>query len=85
MNDADGLLEDVATLVLTELNAPNLATNGTTISLAGMPGREYGLTKPDGRSYVLRLFLADQRLYGLLAASESLDNLNHFLSSFQVQ
>jgi len=84
-DNADAVLENVATLVLTELNAPNLATNGTAISMEGMPGREYGLTKPSGQSYVLRLFLADERLYGLLATSESLDNLDRFLSSFQVQ
>jgi hypothetical protein len=85
IDNADALLEDVATGVLTELNAPNLATTGTAISLEGMPGREYVLTKPNGPSYVLRLLLADQRLYGLLATSESLDNLDRFLSSFQVQ
>jgi hypothetical protein len=85
IDNADALLEDVATRVLIELNAPNLATTGTAISLEGMPGREYVLTKPSGPSYVLRLLLADQRLYGLLATSESLDNLDRFLSSFQVQ
>jgi hypothetical protein len=85
IDNADALLADVATRVLAELNAPNLATTGTSISLEGMPGREYVLTKPNGQSYVLRLFLADQRLYGLLATSASLDNLDRFLSSFQVQ
>jgi hypothetical protein len=85
ITDEDAFLKDVATLVLTDLDAPNLATNGTAISMEGMPGREYALTKPNGQSYVLRLFLADERLYGLLATSESLDNLDHFLSSFQVQ
>lgn len=84
-DDADALLENVAILVLSELSAPNLATNGTAISLDGMPGREYSLTKPSGQTYVLRLFLVDQRLYGLLATSESLDNLDRFLSSFQVE
>jgi hypothetical protein len=84
-NNADALLKDVATLVLTELGAPNLATQGIAISVDGLPGREYLLTKSNGQAYVLRLFLADQRLYGLLATSESLDNLDRFLSSFQVQ
>lgn len=85
ITDGDTFLKDVATLVLTGLNAPNLATNGTVISIEGMPGREYALTKPSGQSYVLRLFLADERLYGLLITSESLNNLDRFLSSFQVQ
>ena len=85
ITDEDTFLIDVATLVLADLDAPNLATDGTAISMEGMPGREYALTKPSGQSYVLRLFLADERLYGLLATSESLDNLDHFLSSFQVQ
>ena len=85
VRNPDILLQEVATLVLTELNAPNLATAGTTISLGGMPGREYALTKPNGQSYVLRLYLGDRRLYGLLATSNSLNNLDRFLSSFQVQ
>jgi hypothetical protein len=80
----DVLLRDVATLVLTELGAPKLASTGKAISVDGMPGREYSLTKPNGQAYVLRLFLVGQRLYGLLATSESLDNLDRFLSSFQV-
>lgn len=85
VRNPDILLQEVATLVLTELNAPNLATVGTTISLGEMPGREYALTKADGQSYVLRLYLDDRRLYGLLATSNSLNNLDRFLSSFQVQ
>lgn len=85
LDDADTLLEDVATLVLTELSAPDLATNGRSISMDGMPGREYLLTKANGQSYVLQIFLGNQRLYGLLATSDSLDNLDRFLSSFQVQ
>ncbi len=84
-NDADAVLKDVANLVLIELNAPTIAANGTAISLEGIPGREYALTNPDGQAYVLRLFLAEQRLYGLLTASGSLDTLDRFLSSFQLQ
>ena len=82
--DPDALLQAVATLVLTELDAPHLVTQGTVIALGEMPGREYLLTKPDGQSYVLRLYLGDRRLYGLLATSDSLGNLDRFLSSFQV-
>ncbi|MGF1571364.1 MAG: hypothetical protein ACFCVD_25360 [Nodosilinea sp.] len=79
----DRLLQEVATLVLTELDAP--ATTGTAISLAGLPGREYALTKANGQSYVLRLYLNDRRIYGLLATSTSLNHLDRFLTSFSVQ
>jgi hypothetical protein len=84
-DDAEAMLENIATLVLTELDAPTMAMNGVSISVNGMPGREYSLTKADGQSYVMRLFLNEQRLYALLATSDSLDNLDRFLSSFQVQ
>ncbi len=51
-DNADALLKDVATLVLTELSAPNLAAEGMSISVNGMPGREYSLTKPSGQRIV---------------------------------
>ncbi len=85
VQNPDSLLQEVANLVLTELNAPTLATTGTAISLAGLPGREYALTKANGQSYVLRLYLNDRRIYGLLATSTSLNHLDRFLTSFSVQ
>jgi len=85
VQNPDSLLQEVATLVLTELNAPTLATTGTAISLAGLPGREYALTNANGQSYVLRLYLNDRRIYGLLATSTSLNHLDRFLTSFSVQ
>jgi methionine-rich copper-binding protein CopC len=83
--NADALLSEVATQVLTDLDAPDLATTGTVIGLDRHPGRQYLLTHTNGMSYVLRLYLVDRRIYGLLAASQSLNNLDRFLSSFQVQ
>ena len=83
--NADALLSAVATQVLTELNAPDLAATGTAIALDGHPGRQYLLTHSTGQSYVLRLYLVDRRVYSLLAASKSLNHLDQFLNSFQVQ
>jgi hypothetical protein len=83
--DANALLSEVAIQVLTDLNTPDLAAAGTVIALDGHPGRQYLLTHSNGMSYVLRLYLVERRIYGLLAASQSLNNLDRFLSSFQVQ
>lgn len=81
---ADALLSEVATQILTELEVPDLSTQGTVTSFNGSPGRQYMLTQ-NGKSSVLRLYLVDRRIYGLLATSQSLSNLDRFLSSFQVQ
>jgi hypothetical protein len=84
-SNADAVLADVATQVLTELQVPELTMTGTVIALEGHPGRQYLLTHANGQSYVMRLYLVDRRIYGLLAASKSLNHLNQFLTSFEVQ
>jgi hypothetical protein len=85
IGDEATFLGNIAALVLAELDAADLVDTGTAISLEGHTGQAYQITHSNGRSYVLRLYLVDRRVYGLLAASKSLNNLDRFLNSFQVQ
>lgn len=84
-NDADTVLSGVAKMVLTSLDAEALAQQSSPISLDGYPGKEYLVTTEKGQSYVLRFYLVNDRLYGLLATSKSLENLDLFLNSFEVE
>lgn len=82
--DAATLIDEVANLILTPLEAEEITASGVPISLQGYPGRQYATTL-DGKSYVLRFYRVDDRLYGILAGSRSLDNHAEFLNSFQIQ
>ncbi|MGD1943512.1 MAG: hypothetical protein ACFB0G_19635 [Leptolyngbyaceae cyanobacterium] len=81
---AEAMLSNIATSILADLDAEALAGSASTIALQRYPGREYTATTPAGKSYVLRFYLTDERLYGVLAGSQSLENLDHFLSSFRI-
>ena len=83
--DPDILLQEVANQLFAALEVPELAETGTAIRLNEAPGREYLTTRPDGKSYVLRLFLVGDRLYGVAAGSRSLSNLDQFVNSFEIQ
>ena len=83
--DVDTLLQGVADQLFTLAEASELAATGTPIRLNGATGREYLTTRADGKSYILRLYRVDNRLYGVLAGSRSLDNLHQFVNSFTVQ
>lgn len=80
----DAMLSEIASSILVDLDVEALAESVTTISLQSYPGREYTTTTQSGKSYVLRFYLADERLYGVLAGSQSLENLDQFLSSFRI-
>jgi hypothetical protein len=80
---ADALLSNVATTVLESINVGPLSSMGTPIMLQGYPGREYLTTGNNGISYVVRFYLVDNRLYGVMAGSRSVHNLNQFLNSFR--
>lgn len=79
------LFDEIADLVLTPLEAAAIAASGQPISLQGHPGREYATTISSGKSYVLRFYLVEERLYGVLSGSQSLNNHAQFLNSFQLQ
>lgn len=79
------ILDEVAQMVLPSIQAETLVGSGSPITLNGHPGQEYQLTTASGQVYVLRFYLVQDHLYSLLATSRSLDNLDRFLSSFQVQ
>ena len=81
-DDADALLSRVATTVLESIEADDLSSKGTRIDLQGYPGREYLTTGQNGISYVVRFYLVDDRVYGVVAGSRSVHNLDRFLNSF---
>ncbi|NEQ43961.1 MAG: hypothetical protein F6K00_10545 [Leptolyngbya sp. SIOISBB] len=81
-DDADTLLSTVATTILESLDAGTLSAMGTRTTLQGYPGREYLTTGNNGISYVLQFYLVDDRLYGVVAGSRSVHNLDRFLNSF---
>ncbi|WOD37019.1 hypothetical protein [Nodosilinea sp. E11] len=81
-NDADALLSTVATTVLDSVNASALSGMGRPITLQGYPGREYLLTGNNGISYAVRFYRVADRLYGVVAGSRSVHNLDRFLSTF---
>jgi hypothetical protein len=82
-DDPDALLSTVATTVLESLDASALSAMGTPIMLQGYPGREYLTTGQNGISYVMRFYLVNDRLYGVMAGSRSVHNLSQFLNSFR--
>ena len=81
-DDADALLSTVATTILESLDAGTLSVMGTRTTLQGYPGREYLTTANNGISYVVQFYLVDDRLYGVVAGSRSVHNLDRFLNSF---
>ncbi|MGF1460797.1 MAG: hypothetical protein ACFBSG_17440 [Leptolyngbyaceae cyanobacterium] len=83
--DAIAQIDEIAGLVLAGTEAAGFAANEAPLLLEGHTGREFIAMAGDGRSFILRFYLVDDRLYGILASSRSLENLQTFLGSFQLQ
>lgn len=75
-------LSDIVPTVLPDLDATALAAIGTPVLRQGYTGRQYLLTGNNGLSYVVQFYQVDNRLYGIVASSRSVQNLDRFLSSF---
>ena len=76
-------IEGIQERLITEYEWEPINFDGTPIEVDGFPGREFIGTR-DSEISVLRLYLADQRLYSVIGVSRSLDSLNQFLSSFNI-
>jgi hypothetical protein len=82
---AETIFDDIGRLIAVPLEAEALVDLGVPITLQTFPGREYSLTTASGKSYILRFYLANERLYGVLSGSRAVNNHTQILDSFQIQ
>ncbi|MGF1571036.1 MAG: hypothetical protein ACFCVD_23665 [Nodosilinea sp.] len=80
----NALVRELARSALASVESFPDSSVAVPITLNDHPGYEYKFTSAAGRGQVLRFYLVDGRMYSVLAASNSLANLDRFLSSFQV-
>lgn len=80
--DDDALLDEVSQFIRERLQAESfeLSREGC---LADYPSRAF-LGQQNGNIIAVRLYLVDQRLYGVFARSAEISNIQQFLSSFEV-
>lgn len=69
--------------ILEPLELDSIDLKGRKIYHQGYPGREFLGIKSD-KIVAIRIYLVEQRLYGLLVASDELDEIQRYLNSFQV-
>jgi hypothetical protein len=79
----DVVIRSIQGTLINELNWQPLNTSGNPISIAGYPGREY-IGVQNNELSVLRLVLADRRLYAVISTSADLERISQFLNSFAV-
>jgi hypothetical protein len=75
----------VSKTTLAALGMPEVSQKGRAIILNGLSGLEFVGTTSKGESAILHFYLSGQRVYGVFATSESLSNLDTFLSSFSIK
>jgi len=68
--------------ILEPLGLGELQSDGKPISLNNYPGKEF-LTIDSDQIVALRIYLVENRLYGLFAKSDNLRDINQYLNSFQ--
>ncbi|HIK09217.1 MAG TPA: hypothetical protein IGS52_02940 [Oscillatoriaceae cyanobacterium M33_DOE_052] len=76
------VLEEMGSVMLMSMGAEVLEQRKQNISLSGNPGLEYRYEAAEG-VFVMRLYLVRSRMYLLIGESEA-NNINQFLSSFQL-
>ena len=77
------ILDEMSDMFLAGMQLPQLKNIEQTINLDGYPGREYSLSEEEG-SLTLRLFLVEQKMYFLFAASPTAASVNQFIDSFEL-
>lgn len=78
------LIDSIKNTLTDELNWSALEGYGTSMEVNGYPARELIGTQNNQIS-VLRLVLADQRLYAIMSSSDNLAEIGQFLDSFAVE
>jgi len=81
---ASAVIDSIKNTLTDELNWSALTGNGKSINVNGYPAREI-LGTQNNQLSVLRLVLADQRLYVVMSSSEDLTEIGQFIDSFAVQ
>jgi hypothetical protein len=81
---ASTVIDSIKNTLTDELNWSALTGTGRSINVDGYPAREIIGTQNNQLS-VLRLVLADQRLYVVMSSSEDLTEMGQFMDSFAVQ
>ncbi|MBP0006382.1 MAG: hypothetical protein J7642_22130 [Cyanobacteria bacterium SBC] len=77
-------LASIVNDLLAEAELENLAERSQRISFSGYPGREF-LGVSNGQIVAIRLYLIEDRLYGLFARTDELSHATWFLESFQAR
>ncbi|HHP7231764.1 MAG TPA: hypothetical protein ACFCUY_13015 [Xenococcaceae cyanobacterium] len=81
---ADIIIDSIKDTLVSEFNWSALNERGRTITVDGLPGKELIGTQNNQVS-ILRLILADRRLYALMSRSDNIGNIGQFFDSFAVQ
>ncbi|PSB22790.1 hypothetical protein C7B76_02420 [filamentous cyanobacterium CCP2] len=81
---ANAAIDSIENTLAEEFNWSALNGRGRPIEVDGYPTREIIGTQNNQLS-VLRLILADQRLYAVMSTSDSLENVGEFVSSFAIE
>jgi hypothetical protein len=81
---ADAVIDSIENSLTEELDWSALNGRGKPIEVHGYPTREIIGTQNNQLS-ILRLVLADQRLYAVMSTSNSLENIGQFVNSFTVE
>ena len=81
---ANKLIDSIKNNLAKEFNWSNINNYGKGITVNGYPSRELIGTQNNQLS-VLRLIMANPRLYAVMSSSEELENIGQFIDSFTVQ
>ncbi|GAB4382736.1 MAG: hypothetical protein Kow00121_43440 [Elainellaceae cyanobacterium] len=81
---ANATIDSIENTLAEEFNWSALNGRGRPIEVEGYPTREIIGTQNNQLS-VLRLILADQRLYAVMSTSDSLENVGQFVDSFAIE
>ncbi|MDB9516273.1 hypothetical protein PN466_04775 [Roseofilum reptotaenium CS-1145] len=79
------ILDEMSDSFLEGMEMPDLKSQEQLIDLNGYPGREYRVTEIEGEGLlVLRLYLAENKIYFLVSASSVADLVERFMNSFEL-
>jgi hypothetical protein len=81
--EPETVLDEISAQLLRDMGLPELKSSGKKIELDGNPGREFQASG-SGKYLGMRLYLVGQRSYLLLSQSQDSEDVNQFLSSFQL-
>ncbi|MGK7911442.1 MAG: hypothetical protein AB4050_08155 [Synechococcus sp.] len=79
----DAFVRGIQNTFMDEYDWEPINLGGREIEVDGFPGKEF-IGIRDNQLSVLRLYLADRRLYSLVSSSSSLDSLSQFFDSFEI-